>query len=129
MTEARDTLWNRVGYHMHIAQRVSNAWEEAMRLPLASPVLMDAIGGLLLAWAWPLSWPQTINRQNTITNGMHITHISDMLNIYIYICIVEYSQHVYTYIYIYICIVEYSKHVYIYIYIYIYIFNTYMFFQ
>ena len=59
--EARESLWNGVGHHEHIAQRMSHAWKEAMRLPLASPVLKEAdLGHALQCFNWLGTKPHDI---------------------------------------------------------------------
>ena len=52
MMEARESLWNGVG-HEHTAQRMSNAWKEAMRLPLVNSLPMQAdLGHALQIFNW-----------------------------------------------------------------------------
>ena len=60
MMEARESLWNGVGHHEHIAQRMSNAWKEAMRFPLARPKLQVDLGHALQCFNWLGTRPHDI---------------------------------------------------------------------
>ena len=60
MMEARESLWNGVGHHEHIAQRMSNAWNQAMRLPLARPKLQSDLGHVLQCFNWLGTRPHDI---------------------------------------------------------------------
>ena len=60
MMEARESLWNGVGHHEHIAQRMSNAWKEAMRIPLARPKLQSDFGHVLQCFNWLGTMPHDI---------------------------------------------------------------------
>ena len=60
MMEARESLWNGVGHHEHIAQRMSNAWKQAMRFPLARPKLQSDLGHVLQCFNWLGTRPHDI---------------------------------------------------------------------
>ena len=49
-----------MGHHEHIAQRMSNAWKEAMRFPLARPKLQVDLGHALQCFNWLGTRPHDI---------------------------------------------------------------------